>query len=117
RGRRGGVHRELSNRLAPFREGEPPCEPAGQGARTEPRPPRITNGDFAVPDQMDRLRLDELFLTAFGRPPSDHEARRCLDFLAKDSSSADCRLAWADLCHVLINTKEFLFIDLVTVRR
>jgi hypothetical protein len=66
---------------------------------------------LAGPDRTDRLRVDTLFLTAFGRPPSDDEARRCLAFLEKDSSSADRRLAWADLCHVLINTKEFLFID------
>src|SRR5262249_23718103 len=39
------IGREAFNRLAPFREGEPPCEPAGDGARTEPRPPRFTKGD------------------------------------------------------------------------
>ncbi len=66
---------------------------------------------LAAPDQTDRRRLDELFLTAFGRPPSDDEARRCLAFLENDSSAADRRLAWANLCHVLINTKEFIFID------
>jgi error-prone DNA polymerase len=36
------------NRHAQFREGEPPCEPTCAGARTEPRPPRFTNGQLAV---------------------------------------------------------------------
>jgi hypothetical protein len=51
----------------------------------------------------DRDRLLRAFLMAFGRPPSDDEARSCQEFLD--------RSGWADLCHVLVNMKEFIFID------
>jgi hypothetical protein len=57
----------------------------------------------AMPAPDDRGRLDRAFRLAFGRPPSDDEARSCLDFLGRGG--------WADLCHVLINMKEFIFID------
>jgi hypothetical protein len=57
----------------------------------------------ATPDLDDRGRLALLFRSAFGRPPSEEEARACLEFAR--------RSGWADLCHVLINMKEFIFID------
>jgi hypothetical protein len=57
----------------------------------------------ATPDLDDRGRLALLFRSAFGRPPGDDEARACLEFAR--------RSGWADLCHVLINMKEFIFID------
>ena len=72
------------------------------------------------PPQSARVRLDELFETAFGRPPTDQEARACLAFLdiqrhaRRDGNSQDGEaevLAWTDLCHVLINMKEFIFVD------
>jgi hypothetical protein len=66
------------------------------------------------------VRLDELFETAFGRPPTDQETRACLAFLdiqshsRRDGKSQDGEaevLAWTDLCHVLINAKEFIFVE------
>ncbi len=42
-GRREGAPR-AGEGLAQFREGEPPCEPPLEWARTEPRPPKITKG-------------------------------------------------------------------------
>jgi hypothetical protein len=51
----------------------------------------------------DRGRLEAPFAAAFGRPPGEDEARACLDFLR--------RSGWADLCHVFVNMKEFIFID------
>jgi hypothetical protein len=66
-------------------------------------------------------RLERLYLTAFGRPPSADEARSSEAFLAASGveiKNAGRRLSapgavapWADLCHVLINMKEFIFID------
>ncbi len=56
-----------------------------------------------APVRDDRERLDRLFAEAFGRPPTEDEARASLDFVG--------RAGWADLCHVLINMKEFIFID------
>ena len=73
-----------------------------------------------VPLQSARARLDDLFETAFGRPPTDQEARLCLAFVdiqrhaRTDGKSSDGEaevLAWTDLCHVLINMKEFIFVD------
>ncbi len=65
-----------------------------------------------------RKRLDGLYLTSLGRLPSDQEASASLNFLtASTLSSAEVRgpepsvEAWADLCHVLINMKEFIFVN------
>jgi hypothetical protein len=57
----------------------------------------------ATPAGSDRERLERCFVSAFGRPPSADEARDCLEFLG--------RSGWADLCHVLVNMKEFIFTD------
>jgi hypothetical protein len=56
-----------------------------------------------TPGLGDRGRLDRCFILAFGRPPFEEEARNCLEFLG--------RSGWAELCHVLVNMKEFIFID------
>jgi Protein of unknown function (DUF1553) len=67
-----------------------------------------------------RSRLNDLFETAFSRRPTDQEARACLTFLDRQMQATPRRsgndqeaqvLAWADLCHVLINMKEFIFIE------
>ena len=69
-----------------------------------------------APGCTDRQRLDELFITALGRPATADEVRACLDFLDASEpggprASMHAPAAWADLCHVLINMKEFIFID------
>jgi hypothetical protein len=75
---------------------------------------------LAIPARSARLRLDGLFQAAFGRGPSDPEARASLEFLAarRDAQTGAAGTAakpsleaWADLCHVLINMKEFIFVD------
>jgi hypothetical protein len=75
---------------------------------------------LAAPAQSASQRIDDLFSTAFGRKPSAKEARACLSFLASQTSAHAAEqkpgaelalLAWADLCHVLINMKEFLFVE------
>jgi Protein of unknown function (DUF1553)/Protein of unknown function (DUF1549)/Planctomycete cytochrome C len=66
------------------------------------------------PHQSDRQRIACLFEAAFARPPSNDEVRRCLAFLQGQSGTgADHHDAasWADLCHVIINVKEFIYID------
>jgi hypothetical protein len=55
-----------------------------------------------------RARLDALYMSAFSRPPTEPEALASLAFLDGQDQSV---LAWADLCHVLINMKEFIFVD------
>jgi hypothetical protein len=51
-------------------------------------------------------RIRGMYLRAFGRPATDAECRRCLDFLERQPGDA----AWADLAHVLFNAKEFIFL-------
>ena len=74
----------------------------------------------AEPARSPRERLEKLFLAALGRPPTDQEAAASLAFLAAQrrvkntatTAEAEPTLsAWADLCHVIINMKEFIFID------
>ena len=74
----------------------------------------------AEPAQSPRDRLEKLFLAALGRPPTDQEAAASLAFLAGKGgeknaiATADAEptlSAWTDLCHVIINMKEFIFID------
>jgi hypothetical protein len=57
----------------------------------------------SAPARDDRDRIDRAFLAAFGRPPTTEESRACLTFVERSS--------WSDLCHVLINMKEFIFIQ------
>jgi hypothetical protein len=59
-------------------------------------------------------KIETLYLTAFGRRPSGLELRQAVEFLALQAQrygkpiDAD---AWADLCHVLMNAKEFVFVE------
>jgi arylsulfatase A-like enzyme len=67
---------------------------------------RLVNqrGDSAT----DRVR--ELYLAAFGRPPSDAELRDSEAFLDAQRGRTNEQQAWADLCHVVFNVKEFVFV-------
>jgi hypothetical protein len=60
-------------------------------------------------------RIENLYQTAFARPPSDQEVRDAIDFLQQQSlrhgTGSDDPRVWADLCHVLINVKEFIFVE------
>ncbi|AGA25599.1 DUF1553 domain-containing protein [Singulisphaera acidiphila] len=61
-----------------------------------------------------RETLTQMYLTAFGRPPTDRETAEGLAFLgaqAGSSDMADEARAWADLCHVLVNVKEFIYVN------
>ena len=61
-----------------------------------------------------RARLAGCTSTAFGRPPTDAERSEALAFLDEQAAAygtPDDPRAWADLCHVLINVKEFIFVD------
>ena len=77
-------------------------------------------------------RLESAYLQAYGRRPTSEEARLAERFLAWRAGSAGTRVAvavagagagagmgaggseeiaaWSDLCHVLLNTKEFLYL-------
>ena len=60
-------------------------------------------------------RIESMFLRAFGRPAEPSEIRDSRGFVEKQlelyrSADRDDYRAWADLGHVLINAKEFIFI-------
>jgi hypothetical protein len=69
---------------------------------------------LAEPGRTAAERVTGMYRTAFGRPPTDAELADALAFLAeqgKEYGSADDPRAWADLGHVLLNVKEFTFIN------
>jgi len=70
---------------------------------------------LADPGKTDEQRIDALYWTAFARPPSADERRDLLLFLNRQAGRYGCGVdnprVWSDLCHVLINVKEFIFID------
>ncbi|MEQ8786265.1 MAG: PSD1 and planctomycete cytochrome C domain-containing protein [Pirellulaceae bacterium] len=64
-------------------------------------------------------RLTAVYETAFSRPPTDDECAAAMGFLetqgqeyglSPQDAQGDERV-WTDLCHVLINAKEFIFIN------
>jgi hypothetical protein len=60
-------------------------------------------------------RIEALYRAAFARSPDDDELREALEFLTRQSARHEQGMndpqAWADLCHVLINVKEFIFVE------
>ena len=65
------------------------------------------------PGKTTRERLTGLYVRAFGRPPSASETSRAIGFLEAQSTQdakGEVR-AWSDLCHVLFNVKEFIFVN------
>jgi hypothetical protein len=66
------------------------------------------------PERSAGERLAEAYLAAFARHPTAEEREAARQFLEQQraayGSDGETR-AWADLCHVLINTKEFIFLD------
>jgi cytochrome c553 len=59
-------------------------------------------------------RLTWLYLRAFARPPDAAELSAALEFLSAQAGAqptpATHLAAWTDLCHVLFNAKEFVFV-------
>ena len=51
--------------------------------------------------------IELLYLEAFARAPRPDETVRLLTYLGDRDDEA----AWADICHVLLNTKEFIFLN------
>ncbi len=60
----------------------------------------------------DAARLSRMFEESLGRPPRSEESEACLAFLGSERAiGVDAPEAWAALAHVLLNTKEFLFLQ------
>lgn len=53
-------------------------------------------------------KIEQLFLAAFARRPEERERQQIESFLA---SEPDERRAWTDLCHALLNKKEFIYLN------
>ncbi|HEY1191301.1 MAG TPA: DUF1553 domain-containing protein, partial [Gemmata sp.] len=69
---------------------------------------------LAVPNQKPEARVRVMYETAFGRPPTADELQAATAFVAaqaEEHGRPDHPKAWADLAHVLINTKEFIFVE------
>ena len=59
-----------------------------------------------------RRQVSYAFLVALARVPTAEEAEAAMQFLAKQQVvRGDARAAMADLCHVILNTNEFMYID------
>lgn len=63
----------------------------------------------AKKDQPAEIRLEAMYLSAFGRNPVEAEISRARDFLAS-SGGADEPAAWSEFAHALFNMKEFIFL-------
>ena len=64
-------------------------------------------------------RVDRLFTEALGRSPSQGESQSLVEFVQNQAAAyelpytahgTDPRL-WTDVCHVLMNAKEFLYLQ------
>jgi hypothetical protein len=52
-------------------------------------------------------RIETLFEEAYARKPEAWELKETVAFLASRGNSPD---AWTDLCHVLVNSAEFIYV-------
>jgi hypothetical protein len=60
-----------------------------------------------------RERIASLYAASLGRPPEEREVREAERFLEQQAhlyGRPDDLRAWADLCHVIFNVKEFIFL-------
>ena len=68
-----------------------------------------------LPEESDEpQRVQQMYLTAFSRPPTPDEIADANTFFADQralygAQDADAR-AWADFAHVLFNVKEFIYL-------
>lgn len=67
---------------------------------------------LALGEKTTEERIQLLYQTAFSRPPLPTEVEAAKAFIAaqEQPAGADNSRALAELCHVLLNTKEFIFI-------
>jgi len=81
---------------------------------------RWADRTLADSTQTAEQRIESLYLSAFTRRPTDREKLEAWSFLASYSGSPPDaksdpnnapREAWTDLCHVLFNVKEFIYVE------
>jgi hypothetical protein len=74
---------------------------------------------LAAGDRSSAERIRRIYLATFGRPPDAAEQSEALAFLDRQGASYGIKPAeaagdervWADLCHVMWNVKEFVFVN------
>jgi hypothetical protein len=69
---------------------------------------------LATPNRTAEARVTAMYESAFGRVPTKPELSAATEFLAeqaKEYGKPDHPKAWADLAHVLLNAKEFIFVE------
>ena len=78
---------------------------------------RCADGLLGIEGASDAERIEELYLRALARVPREAETRELIEFLERqrrhyeDQRLADAeRLAWVDLCHVIVMQKEFRYV-------
>jgi hypothetical protein len=59
-------------------------------------------------DQDSAAKLQVLFQRLFSRSPTDNELQILLEFIQQ--SQADPKTTWVNVCHLLFNMKEFIYI-------
>ena len=70
-------------------------------------------------DQSNQARIVSIFETALGRSPTDQETKDIKDFLVRqaterkisESEVSSNEEIWQDVCHIVFNMKEFIFIQ------
>ena len=69
---------------------------------------RVSNDQGVSED----AKIDRAWKMAFARTPSAEEKKQSTEFLAKQTALlSDSKAAFADLCHMLFNSNEFLYIN------
>jgi len=66
-----------------------------------------------TPSESPARRIERLYESAFGRLPTEEESARAVAFVeswASVGGSADDPRLWSELCHALVNVKEFVFL-------
>ena len=69
---------------------------------------------LALPNLTPQQRIDTLYIEAFGRQVTSAEAGDAVAFLTEQDKAygaVNDPRAWTDLCHVLFNVKEFIFLE------
>ena len=69
----------------------------------------------ALSERNTTVRLDNMFLRAYGRLPDSTDRAHIADFLGQQAArypgaTAEDPRVWADLAHVIFNSKEFIFV-------
>jgi hypothetical protein len=69
---------------------------------------------LAVPNRATEDRVRGMYEMAFGRLPTSAELTAAVDFLqerSQENGKPDPLKAWSDYAHVLLNAKEFIFVE------